>query len=126
MSAAADLSTDYLGLHLSSPLVASSSPLTGTLDGLRRLEDAGAAAAVLPSLFEEELTHGGTEVDRLLETGPERLRELTSGLQEWLEEHEYVSVAQPRGSVAQRAGTDPTAYERGNYLKTLRSWSSRC
>jgi dihydroorotate dehydrogenase (fumarate) len=51
----ADLGTRYLGMELRSPLVASSSPLTGTLDGLRRLEEAGAGAVVLPSLFEEEL-----------------------------------------------------------------------
>ena len=51
----ADLRTRYLGLELQSPLVASSSPLTGSLDGLRRLEVAGAGAVVLPSLFEEEL-----------------------------------------------------------------------
>jgi hypothetical protein len=51
----ADLRTRYLGLELRSPLVASASPLTGTLDGLLRLEAAGAGAVVLPSLFEEEL-----------------------------------------------------------------------
>jgi dihydroorotate dehydrogenase (fumarate) len=51
----ADLRTRYLGMELRSPLVASSSPLTGTLDGLCRLEAAGAGAVVLPSLFEEEL-----------------------------------------------------------------------
>jgi dihydroorotate dehydrogenase (fumarate) len=51
----ADLRTRYLGMELRSPLVASSSPLTGSLDGLRRLEVAGAGAVVLPSLFEEEL-----------------------------------------------------------------------
>jgi dihydroorotate dehydrogenase (fumarate) len=51
----ADLRTRYLGLELSSPLVASSSPLTGSLDGLLRLEAAGAGAVVLPSLFEEDL-----------------------------------------------------------------------
>jgi dihydroorotate dehydrogenase (fumarate) len=50
-----DLRTSYLGLELRSPLVASSSPLTGSLDGLRRIEAAGAGAVVLPSLFEEEL-----------------------------------------------------------------------
>jgi dihydroorotate dehydrogenase (fumarate) len=51
----ADLRTRYLGMELRSPLVASSSPLTGSLDGLARLEAAGAGAVVLPSLFEEEL-----------------------------------------------------------------------
>ena len=54
----ADLHTRYLGLELQSPLVASSSPLTGSLDGLRKLEAAGAGAVVLPSLFEEELAEG--------------------------------------------------------------------
>ena len=52
------LRTRYLGLELRSPLVASSSPLTGSLDGLRRLEAAGAGAVVLPSLFEEQLRLG--------------------------------------------------------------------
>ena len=52
-----DLSTRYLGLELSSPLVASASPLTGNVDSLRRLEDAGASAVVLPSLFEEQIEH---------------------------------------------------------------------
>jgi dihydroorotate dehydrogenase (fumarate) len=56
----ADLRTRYLGMDLRSPLVASSSPLTGNLDGLRRLEAAGAGAVVLPSLFEEELAEAGT------------------------------------------------------------------
>ena len=65
----ADLHTRYLGLDLRSPLVASASPLTGTLDGLRRLEAAGAAAVVLPSLFEEQLTLEGDHVRRLLEAG---------------------------------------------------------
>jgi dihydroorotate dehydrogenase (fumarate) len=65
----ADLHTRYLGLDLRSPLVASASPLTGTLDGLRRLEAAGAAAVVLPSLFEEQLTLEGNHIRRLLEAG---------------------------------------------------------
>ena len=65
----ADLRTRYLGLDLRSPLVASASPLTGTLDGLRQLEAAGAAAVVLPSLFEEQLTAEADQVGRLLERG---------------------------------------------------------
>lgn len=50
-----DLSTKYLGLALKNPLVASSSPLTGNFDDVKRLEDAGIAAIVLPSLFEESI-----------------------------------------------------------------------
>jgi dihydroorotate dehydrogenase (fumarate) len=65
----AELTSRYLGLTLRTPLVASSSPLTGTLDGLRRLEDAGAAAVVLPSLFEEQLTADSLAVHGALEAG---------------------------------------------------------
>lgn len=53
-----DLTTTYLGLELRSPVVASSSPLTGKLESLRAIVDHGAGAVVLPSLFEEELTNG--------------------------------------------------------------------
>jgi len=65
----ADLRTRYLGLDLRTPLVASASPLTGTIDGLRRLQDAGAAAVVLPSLFEEEVGDEGRELERRLAAG---------------------------------------------------------
>lgn len=51
-----DLQTDYMGLKLRNPLVVSACPLTGELDNLRRLEDVGAAAAVLPSLFAEQFS----------------------------------------------------------------------
>ena len=68
-----ELRTRYLGLELRTPLVASASPLTGSLDNLRRLEAAGAAAVVLPSLFEEQLTQEAREVGRLLEAGADSL-----------------------------------------------------
>lgn len=50
-----DLTTNYLGLKLKSPLVASSSPLTESIKNIKKLEEAGAAAIVLPSLFEEQI-----------------------------------------------------------------------
>jgi dihydroorotate dehydrogenase (fumarate) len=50
-----DLSTRYLGMELKHPIIASASPLTATLDGIRALEDAGAAAVVMASLFEEQV-----------------------------------------------------------------------
>ena len=50
-----DLTTTYLGLKLHTPLVPSASPLSQDLDDIRRLEDAGASAVVLYSLFEEQL-----------------------------------------------------------------------
>jgi len=51
-----DLSTEYLGLRLPHPLIAGASPLSDSLDSARRLEDAGAAAIVMRSLFEEQIT----------------------------------------------------------------------
>jgi len=54
-----DLQSEYLGLTLRSPVIVSSCPLTGELDVLRRLEDMGAAAAVLPSLFAEQIGRPG-------------------------------------------------------------------
>jgi len=50
-----DLSTRYCGLALPHPFVAGASPLSETTEGVKRLADAGAAAVVLPSLFEEEV-----------------------------------------------------------------------
>ncbi len=73
-----DLATTYLGLHLKHPLIASSSPLTGELDSLRRLEDAGAAAVVLPSIFEEQVEHEGAEYERWTGVAAESSPEATS------------------------------------------------
>lgn len=66
-----DLTTQYLGLTLKNPLVASASPSNGDLDHLRRLEDAGAAAVVLPSLFEEQIASAGNHFDAILAAGVE-------------------------------------------------------
>jgi len=66
-----DLSTRYLGLDLRNPLVASASPLTGSVDSLKRLEDAGIAAVVLPSLFEEQIEHEEMATHDLMNFGSE-------------------------------------------------------
>ncbi len=63
----AELNTTYLGLKLNNPLVISACPLCGDIDELRRLEDAGAAAAVLPSLFEEQIEHEAEELGKVYE-----------------------------------------------------------
>ena len=60
-----DLRTRYLGLELRSPIVASAGPLTGQLDRLTQLDDAGVGAVVLPSLFQEQIEHETAEIDRL-------------------------------------------------------------
>jgi dihydroorotate dehydrogenase (fumarate) len=64
-----DIATKYLGFDLPNPLVASASPLTGKLDTLVQLEEAGAAAVVLPSLFEEQIEHDSWAVHDLYEYG---------------------------------------------------------
>jgi len=51
-----DLTTKYLGLTLAHPFISGASPLTGDLDMVKRLEDGGSAAIVLPSIFEEQVT----------------------------------------------------------------------
>jgi dihydroorotate dehydrogenase (fumarate) len=61
-----DLSTTYLGLKLKNPLVASSSPMCQDVGNVRRMEDAGAAAVVLHSLFEEQIEIDSDELDRFL------------------------------------------------------------
>lgn len=78
-----DLTSTYLGLKLKNPLVASSSPLTESTDNLRRLEDAGAAAVVLPSIFEEQLAIESNALDRDMSRGTESFAEALSYLPEY-------------------------------------------
>jgi dihydroorotate dehydrogenase (fumarate) len=64
-----DLTTQYVGLTLKHPLVPSASPLSETLDGIRRMEDAGAAAIVMYSLFEEQINAESHHLDHYLSYG---------------------------------------------------------
>jgi dihydroorotate dehydrogenase (fumarate) len=73
-----DLATDYMGLALRNPLVASASPLSRTVDGVRRLADAGVGAVVLHSLFEEQLLREAEENARMAEAGTETFAESLS------------------------------------------------
>jgi dihydroorotate dehydrogenase (fumarate) len=70
-----DLTTNYLGLKLRSPLVVSASPLSEDIDNLKRMEDAGAAAIVLYSLFEEQLKQDRLELNAKLQQGKESFAE---------------------------------------------------
>jgi dihydroorotate dehydrogenase (fumarate) len=70
-----DLTTSYLGLRLSSPLVASAGPLCEVVGNIRRMEDAGAAAVVLHSLFEEQITLESDYLNRHLSHGTESYAE---------------------------------------------------
>src|SRR5579863_5335555 len=70
-----DLSTNYLGLKLEGPVVVSSTPLAESLDNVRRMEDAGASAIVLTSLFEEQLELESRALDEDLSRGTESFPE---------------------------------------------------
>jgi dihydroorotate dehydrogenase (fumarate) len=90
------LSTEYMGLTLRNPLVASASPLSKTEDGVRRLADGGVGAIVLYSLFEEQLRREAELDARLAETGAERFAEALSYFPDAAEEEPgpraYVSL----------------------------------
>jgi dihydroorotate dehydrogenase (fumarate) len=60
----------------------------------------------------------------LLLHGPEHVATVEAQLRAWMGEHEYESVAQLRGSASQANVEDPGAFERANYMQTLRSWTS--
>jgi dihydroorotate dehydrogenase (fumarate) len=70
-----DLSTGYMGLALRNPLVASPSPLSHTLDGIRRLADGGVSAIVMFSLFEEQLRERAERTYRLVDEPAESFPE---------------------------------------------------
>ncbi len=70
-----ELTTSYLGLRLRNPIVASASPLTASVDGVRRLADAGVGAVVLHSLFEEQLLEEADQDARVVEAGTESFAE---------------------------------------------------
>jgi dihydroorotate dehydrogenase (fumarate) len=91
-----ELSTDYMGLALRNPLVASASPLSTTVDGVRRLADAGVGAIVLYSLFEEQLRREAYQNARRIEAGTASFDESLSYFRAAVEEepgpHHYLSL----------------------------------
>jgi len=125
------------------------------LDSLIALEEKGAAAAVFPSLFEEQiailrgrlkaslaLTGGLHDADGLImallavadvgmivstvyEEGSSQVGKILGGLRQWMEEKEYESVEQLKGSMSQENCADPAAFERGNYMKALTSFTGK-
>jgi dihydroorotate dehydrogenase (fumarate) len=76
------LESSYLGMRLRNPVVVAASPLGRDVDRLARLEDAGAAAVVLPSLFEEQIEHDSFQIHTALEHGVESFPEALSYLPE--------------------------------------------
>jgi dihydroorotate dehydrogenase (fumarate) len=78
LSKTIDLSTTYMGLKLKNPLVASSSPMCADVGNIRRMEDAGASAVVLQSLFEEQIEQESDELDRFITESADVSAEATS------------------------------------------------
>ena len=91
-----DLTTAYLGFKLKNPLIASASPLTLDLDNIRRLEDCGAAAVVLPSIFEEQIEAEAMEIERLTSAPSESFAEALSyfpaAIGNWSEPRDYLDI----------------------------------
>jgi dihydroorotate dehydrogenase (fumarate) len=73
-----NLSTNYLGLPLNNPLIASSSPLTLDIGNIRKLEDCGAAAVILPSIFEEQINEELELIERFANAGADSFAEALS------------------------------------------------
>ena len=73
-----DLTTTYMGMKLKHPIIASSSPLSGNVASIKRLEDAGASAVVMFSLFEEQLKHDTAALEHLMTAGTESFAESLS------------------------------------------------
>lgn len=98
-----DLSTSYLGFKLPHPFMAGAGPLADTLDGVKKLEDAGAAAVVMRSLFEEQIASEQLATNRSMDTPAESFAEALSyfpspdefvlGPQEYLEELRKIKAA---------------------------------
>ena len=76
------MTTKYLGLTLKHPVMSSASPLAQNIDGVRKLEDAGASAIVLPSLFEEQIENDAMHLLQTMSQGTESFAEATTYLPE--------------------------------------------
>ena len=84
--------------------------------GVHRADDVAKALAVGADIV--------MTTSELLHSGPERVRSLEQALRTWLYEHDYSSVSELRGSVSRVAAEDGEAFERANYMRTLRSWAA--
>jgi dihydroorotate dehydrogenase (fumarate) len=93
-----DLRTTYMGLELKHPIVASASPLSNSVDSIKKLEDAGAAAVVMFSLFEEQIRHERARFDYITETTTDAYAESLTYFPEMEEYHtgteEYLNLLQ--------------------------------
>ncbi len=116
------LASAYLGLPLRSPIVASSSPLTGDLDSLRALDAAGVGAVVLPSLFEEQVTGESLAVHDLLEVAAGAHAEAVGGYLPELEDYNTGPTGYLRHLTAAKAQLDVPVIASLNGV-TLGGWT---
>jgi len=122
-----DLSTTYLGLKLRTPLVPAASPLSEEIDNIKRMEDAGASAVVLYSLFEEQLRRDRVELAEALEHGtfstPEALtyfpepEEFHLGPEEYLKHISRAKAAVDIPIIASLNGSSPGGWT--HYAKAI-------
>lgn len=101
-----DLFTTFLGFELKNPLIASASPLTASLDSIKKLEDNGIAAVIMHSLFEEEINHEIHQIDHFLHITSDSNAEATSYLPSEVDfdnlqaEHYLEEIARVKSAVA--------------------------
>ena len=122
-----DLSTRYLGFDLPHPLMPGASPLVDDLDSVRRLEDAGASAIVMHSLFEEQILQDRANAERARETGADSFAEALSylppldhfvlGPEAYLEQVRKIKAAVKVPVIASLNGTTLTGWT--DYAKLL-------
>lgn len=122
-----DLTTSYLGFKLNNPLVVSASPLSENVDEIKKAEDAGAGAVVLPSLFEEQLQQESAELDRHLTHGTEsfaealtyfpQLQEFRLGPEDYLEHIAKAKAAVRIPVIASLNGSSPGGWT--NYAREI-------
>ncbi len=122
-----NLSTTYLGMKLKNPIVASASPLSRSMESMHRLEDAGASAIVMHSLFEEQITHEADELDHYKAYGTESYAEALSyfpeigdyhlGPEEYLELVARAAISLEIPIIASLNGVTPGGWT--NYAKKM-------
>lgn len=128
-----NLTTEFLGFELKNPLIASASPLSATLDGVKKLEDNNNLPC---SLCANTGIHSGEDILKavmsgadatalssvLLQKGESEINNILNDIKEWMEKHEYESITQMKGSISLSHTNNPSAYERNSYMYALQHY----
>ena len=125
-----DLTTKYLGLDLKNPIIAGASPLSNNIDTVKILEDKGASAVVMYSLFEEQINHEAQELDTFLTQGTESFAEAMSYFPEPDQFHslggeDYLNkIAKLKKAVDIPIIASLNGVSAGGWMKYAKPWSS--